>query len=312
MEGLQEIRKNINSTENLKAIVNTMKAHASSNINQFQNAARASMEYRKILDMSLFVVLSEEEEILPLDEEKKGSRLHIVFGSDHGLAGRFNERITNFAFEKISKSQEDKVIIIGQQVFQRLKDDLNITKTFMQPQSTDHISTMVNGLLVKIDEIREDFPVEMISLYYNKPYDNAMFEEETELLFPIDLYELSKKKVEWKSRSIPTYFAEKEVLVSDLIKQYFFITLFRAFCYSLASENASRLASMQSAEKNIDTRLEELNFLFRRERQNSITEELNDIVSGFKAIRNAKNEEEDEEEADDDKNEDEEYEKYKN
>ena len=50
---------------------------------------------------------------------------------------------------------------------------------------------------------------------------------------------------------------------------------------------------MQSAEKNIDTRLDELNFLFRRERQNSITEELNDIVSGFKAIRNAKKEEDD-------------------
>lgn len=311
MEGLQEIKKNINSTENLKAIVNTMKAHASSNINQFQNAARASMEYRNVLDMSLFVVLSEDEEISPLDEVKKGARLHIVFGSDHGLAGRFNERITTFALENISKSEEDIVIIIGQQVFQRLKDDLNIYRTFMQPQSTDNISSKVNGLLVQIDEIKEEYPIEKINLYYNKPYENATFAEETELLFPIDLFELANKKSEWKSRSVPTYFAEKEILISDLVKQYFFITLFRAFCFSLASENASRLASMQSAEKNIDTRLEELNFLFRRERQNSITEELNDIVSGFKAIRNAKSEEEkeEEEEADDDENENKEYEK---
>ena len=45
---------------------------------------------------------------------------------------------------------------------------------------------------------------------------------------------------------------------------------------------------MQSAEKNVDKQLEELNYLFRRERQNSITEELNDIVSGFKAIRKTK------------------------
>ncbi|MDX9888401.1 MAG: F0F1 ATP synthase subunit gamma [Anaerovoracaceae bacterium] len=293
MEGLQEIKKNINSTVNLKAIVNTMKAHASSNINQFQNAARASMEYRNVLDMSLFVVLSEEEELLPLDEVKKGTRLHIVFGSDHGLAGRFNERITSFALERISNSENDKVIIIGQQVFQRLRGDLDIYKTFMQPQSTDNISSMVNELLVKIDELRDQTPIEKIVLYYNKPYDNATFAEETELLFPIDLFELAKKKVHWNSKSVPTYFADRQIIISDLIRQYLFITLYRAFCFSLASENASRLASMQSAEKNIDTRLEELNFLFRRERQNSITEELNDIVSGFKAIRNAKNEEED-------------------
>ena len=293
MEGLQEIKKNINSTVNLKAIVNTMKAHASSNINQFQNAARASMEYRNVLDMSLFVVLSEEEELLPLDEVKKGTRLHIVFGSDHGLAGRFNERITSFALERISNNEKDKVIIIGQQVFQRLRGDLDIYKTFMQPQSTDNISSMVNELLVKIDELRDQTPIEKIVLYYNKPYDNATFAEETELLFPIDLFELAKKKVHWNSKSVPTYFADRQIIISDLIRQYLFITLYRAFCFSLASENASRLASMQSAEKNIDTRLEELNFLFRRERQNSITEELNDIVSGFKAIRNAKNEEED-------------------
>jgi len=297
MEGLQVIKKNINSTENLKSIVSTMKAHASSNINQFQNAARASMEYRKVLDMSLFVVLSEEEEILPLDEIKNGSKLHIVFGSDHGLAGRFNERITSFALERISTGENERVIIIGQQVFQRLKDDLNIYKTFMQPQSTDNISSMVNGLLVQIDEIRDEIPIEKIILYYNKPDVNSAFTEETELLFPIDLFELAKKKAEWDSRSIPTYFAEKQVIISDLIKQYLFITLYRAFCFSLASENASRLASMQSAEKSIDTRLEELNFLFRRERQNSITEELNDIVSGFKAIRNAKDKDEEKEES---------------
>ena len=288
MEGLQVIKKNINSTENLKSIVSTMKAHASSNINQFQNAARASMEYRNVLDMSLFVVLSEEEEILPLDEVKNGSKLHIVFGSDHGLAGRFNERITTFALDKIPNDENEKVIVIGQQTYQRLKDDLDIYRTFMQPQSTDNISSMVNGLLLQIDEIRDEMPIEKIILYYNKPDVNSAFTEKTELLFPIDLFELSKKKERWNSRSIPTYFADREVIISDLIKQYLFITLYRAFCFSLASENASRLASMQSAEKNIDTRLEELNFLFRRERQNSITEELNDIVSGFKAIRNAK------------------------
>jgi F-type H+-transporting ATPase subunit gamma len=53
----------------------------------------------------------------------------------------------------------------------------------------------------------------------------------------------------------------------------------------MASENAARLLSMQSAEKNIDERIEELNALYRSERQNAITSELLDIVSGFEALR---------------------------
>jgi F-type H+-transporting ATPase subunit gamma len=285
MQGLQGIKKSINSAENLQSIVGTMKAHASSNINQFQDAAKASMEYRNVLDMSLYVVLSEEEEIEPLEEVDEGDILHIVFGSDHGLAGRFNERMSNFALENIPKQENNKIIIIGQQVFQRLRGDLDIYKSFMQPQTTDNISSMVNKILLEIDELRDKTSIKEIILYYNRPEDNSTFIEDTEILFPIDLFELAEDKVIWDSKSIPTYFVEKEQIVSDLIRQYFFITLYRAFCYSLASENASRLASMQSAEKNIDERLEELNYEYRRERQNSITEELNDVVSGFKAIR---------------------------
>jgi F-type H+-transporting ATPase subunit gamma len=288
MQGLQAIKKSINSAESLQSIVTTMKAHASSNINQFQNAAKASMEYRKVLDMSLYVVLSQEEEIFPLEKIVDGEILHIVFGSDHGLAGRFNERIADFAFEKIPQAENHRLIIIGQQIVQRLKGDFQIRSSFLQPQTTDHISTMVNRLLVEIDQIRDEIQVKEILLYYNRPQDDATFIEDIELLFPIDLSELVKNAKTWESKGLPVYFIEKGKIVSDLIRQYFFITLYRAFCFSLASENASRLASMQSAEKNIDERLEELNFGYRRERQNSITEELNDIISGFKAIREGK------------------------
>ena len=53
---------------------------------------------------------------------------------------------------------------------------------------------------------------------------------------------------------------------------------------SLASENASRLLSMQVAEKNIEEHLNELNVKFHRQRQAAITSELLDVVTGFEAI----------------------------
>jgi F-type H+-transporting ATPase subunit gamma len=69
-----------------------------------------------------------------------------------------------------------------------------------------------------------------------------------------------------------------------LIREYLFISLFRACAESLASENASRLAAMQRAEKNIDELLEDLNRTFHRLRQSGIDEELFDVISGFEAL----------------------------
>jgi F-type H+-transporting ATPase subunit gamma len=68
------------------------------------------------------------------------------------------------------------------------------------------------------------------------------------------------------------------------VREYLFVSLFRACAESLASENASRLAAMQRAEKNIDELLEDLNRTFHRLRQSSIDEELFDVVSGFEAL----------------------------
>ena len=53
---------------------------------------------------------------------------------------------------------------------------------------------------------------------------------------------------------------------------------------SLASQNASRLAAMQRADKNIDESLEDLNGKFHRLRQSGIDEELFDVISGFEAL----------------------------
>jgi F-type H+-transporting ATPase subunit gamma len=76
----------------------------------------------------------------------------------------------------------------------------------------------------------------------------------------------------------------REALLSRLLRQYLFVSIFRACAESQASEHASRLAAMQAAERNLDTRLEEVTMTFRRARQDVITSELLDVVAGFEAI----------------------------
>jgi F-type H+-transporting ATPase subunit gamma len=69
-----------------------------------------------------------------------------------------------------------------------------------------------------------------------------------------------------------------------LIREYLFISLFRACAESLASENASRLSAMERADKNINDLLEQLHGSFHQLRQSSIDEELFDVISGFEAL----------------------------
>jgi F-type H+-transporting ATPase subunit gamma len=70
----------------------------------------------------------------------------------------------------------------------------------------------------------------------------------------------------------------------SLIREYLFISLFRACAESLASENASRLAAMERADTNINDLLAQLHGTFHRLRQSSIDEELFDVIAGFEAL----------------------------
>ncbi len=293
MSSTQNIKRMINSAENLKSIVGTMKAYASSNIVQFQTAAKASMEYSEIVDMSLFVVLSDQSETKKdsnKDKDKDKGFLYIIFGSDHGLAGRFNENISVFAEDIItSDTVNSKIIVVGQQVYSRLEHTKRITNSYTGPQSVEAITESVLDLLFKIEEYREE--TREIIMIYNMPEEHSSFKVKKESLYPVDFNEITKRVATWDSNSLPVILIDKELILSELLKQYFFITLYKTFCYSLAAENASRLASMQSAEKNIEERLEGLLSDFRRKRQNDITEEINDVISGFKAIRKNKMEE---------------------
>lgn len=287
MSNLKALKKSITSTESLQSIVTTMKAHASTQIHQFERAAQASVSYRRVLDTALSMLLAEDDRKTATVSDGERT-VHIVFGSDHGLTGNFNERMSFFAARRIPKDAHHDVLVVGQQIYDRLMTDYPIKESFPVPQTEDGIVPIVQRLLFKIDQLRDERPVGKILLYYCKTMENALLQEELEVLFPLDLKELAKQYEGKELRRIPIYLMDKELLLSNLLQQYFFLTLYRAFCYSLVSENTSRINSMNSAEKNIEERLNEFNFLYRMKRQSSITEEINDLLSGFQSLKKNK------------------------
>jgi len=125
-----------------------------------------------------------------------------------------------------------------------------------------------------------------IVLFYNKHRPGIADRQAMLQLLPLTSGRLKAlAKESWPSRSLPAYSMAREPLFASLIRQFLFISVFRAFAESLASEQNSRLVSMQIAEKNIQEHLEELSNCYRQQRQNAITEELLDVISGFEAIK---------------------------
>jgi F-type H+-transporting ATPase subunit gamma len=91
-------------------------------------------------------------------------------------------------------------------------------------------------------------------------------------------------KIHWPTANLPEVMGRGIATMRALVREYLFISLFRACAESLACENASRLAAMQRADKNINDLLEQLNGSFHQLRQSGIDEELFDVISGFEAL----------------------------
>jgi alternate F1F0 ATPase F1 subunit epsilon len=122
-------------------------------------------------------------------------------------------------------------------------------------------------------------------LFYNCPTSGAVYKPVSQRLLPLDEnWRRKLAELPWPTKSLPEVMGGGATTLRALIREYLFVSLFRACAESLASENVSRLAAMQRADKNIDELLEHLNGTFHRIRQSSIDEELFDVISGFEAL----------------------------
>lgn len=293
----EALQAKIESVEDLQAIVKTMKALASVSILQYRKAVESLQDYSCTVEMGLQIVLQEQRfseqaraESLPPSAVAAGKVGAIVWGSDRGLCGQFDERIATFTTERLNLfnlvPMQVSIAAVGARVHAPLEQrGYTVVETFAVPNSVTEIMPAVQDLLFCIERWRSQLQLERILLFYNHPLTAATYQPSSLQLFPIDsswLHHLQEQ--EWHSQTIPTFTMERGQLFSELIREYFFVSLYRAFAASLASENASRMFAMQSAEKNIEERLSDLKTQYHRQRQNSITAELLDIVGGFEAL----------------------------
>lgn len=291
MEIIESLKRKIKTAEELKSVVKTMKALAAVNIRQYEKAVESLAEYNRTIEMGLQIVLKNRPQRVAMEKPAPKNHLGlIVFGSDQGMCGQFNDQIISHAINTMNnigiKLENRMILAVGMRVTTRLEDaGLPIEESLPVPVSIFSITPMVQDILMKIENWHLERGIDQIVLFYNRHFGSAYYHPHTVHLLPVDLEQFQHfENEEWPSRVLPIFTMDWDQLFSSLIRQYLFISLYRAFAESLASENVSRLASMQGAERNISERLDEINAQLRQQRQMSITEELLDIVAGFEAL----------------------------
>ena len=285
------LRRKVSSAGDLQSVVRTMKALAASSIGQYEQSVRALADYARTVELGLSLCIGKSAP-LSLKPEGKGrsgatSVGTVVFGSDQGLVGQFNDVVAEFALKTLSALPgKPQVWAVGERVQGRLSDaGLPLVGIFAVPNSVAAITPLIGQILVESEAPRREGEASELHLFYNRHTSGAVYAPVHQRLLPLDeSWRRTLVERPWPTGNLPQIMGGGTATQRAFIREYLFVSLFRACAESLASENASRLAAMQRAEKNIDDLLEDLNGAFHRLRQSGIDEELFDVISGFEAL----------------------------
>jgi F-type H+-transporting ATPase subunit gamma len=285
------LRRKIATAGDLQSVVRTMKAMAASNIGQYERSVRALTDYYRTVELGLGACFRKGEPatVGGLRQRQSGRRGlgAVVFGSDQGLVGQFNEVVVDHAVKALGAlTAKTRVWAVGERVHARLADaGLPLMGLLTVPTSVNAITPLVGRILVESEAGSTQAEVTELHLFYNRPIPGAMYAPVSQRLLPLDegwRHELAA--LPWPTGCLPEVMGSGTATLSALVREYLFISLFRACAESLASENASRLAAMERADRNIEELLESLHGTFHRLRQGGIDEELFDVISGFEAL----------------------------
>lgn len=289
METLETLSEMLETTSEIQSIVRTMKSLSAVSIRQYEQAEAAMSGYEKTIDLGLTAVLTDRRArglSLPQTMARGTAReALVVIGSDRGLCGRYNEIVTREAESRL-RERTAVLGVIGARAAARLDaSGHSVDRLFLQPGSVDGLRRLVQTVIVQIEGWTRDPGVGRVRVVHNRREGRSRAVAVTRDLLPIpDAYLQGLITEGWPGPGLPFFRADPDRLLSWLVRQRLFVVLYRGLAEALASEHATRLAAMQNAERNIEDRREDLNAAYRRKRQETITRELLDVVSGFEAV----------------------------
>jgi len=286
----EQVRRQLDSAESLGGVVSTMKSLASVRVHQYRRTMRALDASTRTLNRAAQALLLLHPDLA--DAQDSGSHTRtaaVVFGSDRGLCGPFNDRMARYAAAELGKESGGEVggvVAIGRRLGARLRQaGLEPDALLRSPSSLDTVDMAVATLLDLVDAWRREDRGNRLLLFYARPAGATGFEPRTVQVVPVDpVWMRSLRAGPWPTNRLPMELSDPERLLVGVIRQRMALAFVKAFGSSLAAENAARLAAMEAASSNIDDRLELLRGAYHSARQTAVTEELLDIQAAALAL----------------------------
>ena len=190
-DSLASLRRKLNGAEQLGAVVRAMKAIAASSIGQYEKAVDALGQYQRSVELGLSLCLRGKRGIAAAPTPATTADRPIgalVFGSDQGLVGRFNEVIGNFARETLRQLPGPKTVwAVGERVCSSLEEDgLHVTKQFAVPSSVAAITALVAEMQLEIEGYTAGERYSEVHVFHNSPQAAARYEATHQRLLPLD------------------------------------------------------------------------------------------------------------------------------
>ncbi|MEQ4924688.1 F0F1 ATP synthase subunit gamma [Proteus hauseri] len=287
MAGAKEIRSKIASVQNTQKITKAMEMVAASKMRKTQERMAASRPYAETMRSVIgHLALGNLEYKHPYLEEREVKRVgYLVVSTDRGLCGGLNINL----FKKLladmkawsEKGVQVDLALVGSKAasfFGSVGGNVvgQVTGMGDDPKLSDLIGP-VNIMLQAYDEGRLD----KLYVVANK-FINTMAQE-PKILQVLPLPAGDDKDLKEKSWDY-LYEPDPKALLDTLLRRYIESQVYQSVVENLASEQAARMVAMKAATDNGGNLIKELQLVYNKARQASITQELTEIVSGAAAV----------------------------
>ena len=289
---IEALKRRIKTTEDLREIVNNMKMLSSVSIGQYEQVNSVLDKYRRNLrDAFHALLIHHGVPNIKAPSNIKNHYLYILIGSDNGMIGRFNkekiEAVNNDLKQNHISKQDVMFMILGKRLAMMAEQTgWNLWTCYGMVNSVKAVSGLAGSVILKIDEATRKERVSNVCVWYHTRKNNSSVSLEKREIIPFATENMKKLKAQkWETNNIPMLEVEPQKMFAALVKEMLLVTLSKQINASLAAEHFTRMTNMQNAEKNIDENLAVMNLDYQQQRQEEITDELIDVISGAEAMR---------------------------
>ena len=284
---LREVRDRIASVKSTQKITSAMKLVSSAKLRRAQATIEGMLPYSNRLNALLVSFLQGTTAVSsPFSVVRECRKVVVIaVSSNTGLCGTFNANIANKLRDVVRSHEADgaqvEIYTVGKKIFDAAKKLGYTPNEELMAQATtpnyDDVAKVVRSLMERFAAGDVD-RVEMLHPHFRSA---AKQEPVCDVLMPVDL------TVSGETASVIDYIVEpsREELLSALVPKVIEVKLFTALLDSVAAEHAARVLAMQVATDNATDLISQLTLEYNKGRQQAITNELLDIVSGSEANR---------------------------